>query len=96
MKDPTDLPGLIETTTHIASQTDRWMFVAMLIIFITAGVWMTKYFTLQLERARADFQQVYKEFNMHLREANKDMAVLLGRANEVLTKVESRFREDSK
>jgi len=37
MKDPTDLPGLIETTTHIASQTDRWMFVAMLIIFITAG-----------------------------------------------------------
>lgn len=87
-----DTKTLIDTTTMVSQQSDRWMFVAMLIIFIVAGAWMTKYFTTQLERARGEFQTLSKEFHTFLSDANKELGQLLARNTEALNKVEKKLQ----
>jgi len=82
--DPTDLPGLFETANFMAQQTDRWMFVAMLIIFLICGAWMTRYFTSQIQQARQEFTALSKDFTEHLITTNRELAVLLAGATKAL------------
>ncbi len=82
--DPTDLPGLFETANFMAQQTDRWMFVAMLVIFLICGAWMTRYFTAQIHQARLEFAVLSKEFTEHLITTNRELAILLAGTTKAL------------
>lgn len=86
MKDPTDLPGVIETANYIANQSDRWLFVALLLIFIGAVAWLTRYFTSQIEKAQKEILSISTAFNTHLIQANREMLTVMGQCQETLEK----------
>ena len=84
MQDPTDLPGLIETVNYAALQSDRWMLVASLALIIIAGVWMTRYFTAQIQQARAESLVVTERFTTHLIKSNVELSQLVANNTKAL------------
>jgi len=71
-------PDLIQSTADYASrQSDRWLFVAILLIGIVAVTWIIKYFSGQVKESRAEIAFVSTAFNRHLIEANREMLSLV-------------------
>lgn len=74
----------IETISFAANQSDRWMFVALLIIGILAVIVLFRFFTSRLERVEKKMDQVQSEFNTHLKTANKEMLEVLSLSNQTI------------
>lgn len=74
----------IETITHVAQQTDRWMFVALIVIGIVAVVVLFRYFTGRIDRVEKKMDDVQCEFNQHLKTANKEMLEVLSLSNQTI------------
>jgi len=90
-----NITDVTELTTFAAGQSDRWMFVALLVIgmvvALTSGVWMTRYFTAELKAARLEFQQLSKDFTAHLLESNKELASLIAKNTDAMNRVTSKL-----
>ena len=90
-----DIKTVTDITTFAAGQSDRWMFVALLVIgmvvALTSGVWMTRYFTAELKAARLEFQQLSKIFNAHLLDSQKELAVLIAKNTDALNRVTNKL-----
>jgi hypothetical protein len=91
---------VIKSADYASGQSDRWMFVVTLIIFLTAGAWMVRYFTAQVKEARAEYKILADKFTEHLMTAHTEMSVALkdnatvtARTNQLLGEVESTLRE---
>ena len=76
----------IETISFAANQSDRWMFVALVIIGILAVIVLFRFFTARLERVEKKMEQVQSDFNCHLRTANKEMMEVLSLSNQAIGK----------
>lgn len=76
--------SVIETITYAATQSDRWMFVALLIIGIIAVVALFKFFTTRMDRVEKKMDQVQMDFNNHLKTANKEMLEVLSLSNQTI------------
>ena len=74
----------IDLINHAAVQSDRWMFVALLIIGILAVIVLFRFFTSRLERVEKKMDQVQSEFNTHLKTANKEMLEVLSLSNQTI------------
>jgi type II secretory pathway pseudopilin PulG len=74
----------VETISFAANQSDRWMFVALLVIGILAVVVLFRFFTNRLERVEKKMDQVQCEFNAHLKNANKEMLEVLSLSNQTI------------
>jgi hypothetical protein len=74
----------IDTVNFVASQSDRWMFVALLVIGIIAVVVLFKYFTGRIDRVEKKMDAVQCEFNAHLKTANKEMLEVLSISNQTI------------
>lgn len=74
----------IETISFAANQSDRWMFVALLIIGILAVIVLFRFFTSRLERVEKKMDQVQSDFNNHLKTANKEMLEVLSLSNQTI------------
>ena len=90
-----NLETITEVTTLAANQSDRWLFVALLVtgmaVAVISGVWMTRYFTAELKSARLEFQQLSKEFTAHLVESNKELSTLIAKNTDALNRVQSKL-----
>lgn len=74
----------IGAINHAASQSDRWMFVALLAIGILAVIVLFRFFTSRLDRVEKKMDQVQGEFNSHLKTANKEMLEVLNLSNQTI------------
>jgi type II secretory pathway pseudopilin PulG len=74
----------VETISFAANQSDRWMFVALLVIGILAVIVLFRFFTNRLERVEKKMDQVQCEFNQHLKTANKEMLEVLSLSNQTI------------
>jgi GTP1/Obg family GTP-binding protein len=74
----------IELINHAANQSDKWMFVALLVIGIIAVVVLFKYFTSRMDRVEKKMDSVQSEFNQHLKTANKEMLEVLSLSNQTI------------
>jgi GTP1/Obg family GTP-binding protein len=74
----------IELINHAANQSDKWMFVALLVIGIIAVVVLFKYFTSRMDRVEKKMDAVQCEFNQHLKTANKEMLEVLSLSNQTI------------
>jgi hypothetical protein len=76
---------VIETATVAASQSDRWLFVALIVIGLFSAFWLFKYFTGRIDilQKRMDDQSI--EFINHLKIANKDMLEVIGTAHKTIS-----------
>lgn len=77
---------VIETTNFAAQQSDRWMFVALLVIGLLCIGVLFKYFTNRLDTLQGRMDAQTQEFMQHLKTANKEMLDVIAMANATITK----------
>lgn len=77
---------VIETANYVSQQTDRWLFVALLIIGLTAIGILFRYFTGRLDSLQSRMDGQTNEFLSHLKTANKEMLDVIALANATISK----------
>jgi Tat protein secretion system quality control protein TatD with DNase activity len=73
-----------ETVTTFANQDDRWLFMAMLLVFILSVGWMVRYFTAQVEAARLEAKELNSKFMLHMEQAHSQMVRVIESNTEAL------------
>lgn len=77
---------IVETANYVSQQTDRWLFVALLLIGLTAIGILFKYFTGRLDALQTRMDSQTQEFLNHLKTANKEMLDVIALANSTISK----------
>lgn len=73
-----DTPDLIQKAADYAAfQSDRWLFVATLIITGIAVGWLARYFIKALQSEREQTTAAYTEFNTYLKTANAELTSVI-------------------
>lgn len=83
--------ALFETIGHAAAQSDRWLFVALLVIGISAIGILFRYFTGRLDALQTRMDSQTAEFVSHLKTANQEMLAVIASAKAVIERVERRL-----
>ena len=87
MKQKTNfMTEVIETANYVSQQTDRWLFVALLLIGLTAIGILFRYFTGRLDALQTRMDEQTQEFLSHLKSANKEMLDVISMANATINK----------
>lgn len=84
-------PALLETISHAAAQSDRWLFVALLVIGLAAIGILFRYFTHRLDSLQSRMDTQTAEFVLHLKTANQEMLQVIASAKAVIERVERRL-----
>jgi hypothetical protein len=78
--------AVIETANYAAMQSDRWLFVALLIIGLLAIGVLFKFFTSRLDNLQQRMDRQTEDFVSHLKTANKEMLEVIASAQETIAK----------
>lgn len=84
---------LIDATNFAAGQSDRWLFVALLIIGLAAIGVLFRYFTGRLDSLQDRMDQQTGEFVAHLKTANQEMLAVIASAKAVIERVERKLEK---
>lgn len=82
---------LLEATNFAAGQSDRWLFVALLIIGLAAIGVLFRYFTGRLDILQDRMDTQTAEFVAHLKTANQEMLSVIASAKSVIERVERKL-----
>jgi hypothetical protein len=82
---------LIDATNFAAGQSDRWLFVALLVIGISAIGILFRYFTARLDTLQDRMDGQTAEFVSHLKTANQEMLTVIASAKAVIERVERKL-----
>ena len=83
--------SLIEATNFAAGQSDRWLFVALLVIGLAAIGVLFRYFTARLDTLQDRMDGQTAEFVAHLKTANQEMLSVIASAKSVIERVERKL-----
>jgi hypothetical protein len=79
-------PQAIIDVAHTAStQSDRWLFVALIVIGLFSAFMLFKYFTGRLDTLQKRMDDQAEDFIDHLKVANKDMLEVIGTAHKTIS-----------
>jgi hypothetical protein len=84
---------LLEVTNFAAGQSDRWLFVALLIIGLAAIGVLFRYFTGRLDSLQDRMDTQTAEFVAHLKTANQEMLGVIASAKAVIERVERKLEK---
>jgi hypothetical protein len=84
---------LLALTTHASGQSDRWLFVALLIIGLAAIGVLFRYFTGRLDSLQDRMDTQTAEFVAHLKTANAEMLGVIASAKAVIERVERKLEK---
>ena len=82
---------LLELTNYASGQSDRWLFVCLLVIGLAAGFTLFKYFTGRLDVLQTRMDKQTSEFVEHLKTANQEMLSVIASARSVIERVERKL-----
>ena len=82
---------LIDATNFAAGQSDRWLFVALLVIGLAAIGGVFRYFTARLDMLQDRMDGQTAEFVAHLKTANQEMLGVIASAKAVIERVERKL-----
>lgn len=82
---------LIETATFAAAQSDRWLFVCLLLIGVFSIGILFRYFTGRLDSLQDRMDKQNSEFISHLKTANTEMLEVIAAAKSVIERVEKKL-----
>jgi hypothetical protein len=82
---------LIDATNFAAGQSDRWLFVALLVIGLAAIGVLFRYFTARLDMLQDRMDGQTTEFVAHLKTANQEMLSVIASAKSVIERVERKL-----
>ena len=77
--------SIVETASIVANQSDRWLFVAMLVIMCACVAVLFRYFTGRLDRLQTQMDNQTTDFLNHLKTANKEMLDIIALANATIS-----------
>lgn len=77
--------AVTEVATYAAHQSDRWLFVALIVIGLFAAFWLFKYFTGRLDTLQKRMDEQSENFIDHLKIANKDMLEVISTAHKTIS-----------
>jgi hypothetical protein len=77
---------VVEAANFAAQQSDRWLFVALLVIGLMCIGVLFRYFTARLDSLQARMDTQTAEFLSHLKSANKEMLDVIALANATISK----------
>jgi len=80
------MDSVIETANYVAHQSDRWMFVALMVIGLMCIGVLFRYFTGRLDGLQGRMDAQTNEFLVHLKTANKEMLDVIAMANATINK----------
>lgn len=75
---------VIETANYVSQQTDRWLFVALMVIGLTAIGVLFRYFTGRVDALQTRMDAQTSEFLSHLKTANSEMLQVLSKATTTI------------
>lgn len=78
--------AVIEATNHAAAQSDRWMFVALLVIGLLAIGYLFRFFTNRIDALQTRMDVQSENFIAHLQKANKEMLEVISLAQATISK----------
>ena len=81
----------LDLINHAATQSDRWMFIALLVIGVTAISILFKYFTGRIDALQDRMDSQTAEFVLHLKTANTEMLEIISSARDVIQRVERKL-----
>lgn len=56
-----------QTVNYVAQQSDRWLFIALLLVGFFAIAFMTRWFMFQLDKANAATRMANEQLSEHLK-----------------------------
>ena len=74
----------IETVNYAASQSDRWIFVALLAIGVVFSTYLFRHFANETASIRKEMREQNVDFIAHLKLANREITVLVKTAHEII------------
>lgn len=78
--------AVIEATNHAAMQSDRWMFVALLVIGLLSIGYLFRFFTNRIDALQTRMDVQSGDFIAHLQKANKEMLEVISLAQATISK----------
>lgn len=78
--------AVIETANYAAAQSDRWLFVALLVIGLLAIGVLFRFFTGKIDSLQERMDKQNEDFIHHLRTSNKEMLEVIGLAQSTISK----------
>ena len=95
----TNMNDLMNIAGHAAAQSDRWLFIATLLVFGVFAVGVMRYFVRQHERLMEDHRQARDSYQASLRgmvteqsEANQKLIVCLDNNSRVMGECRDELR----
>ena len=82
---------LLNSINYAAGQSDRWMFIALLVIGISAIGILFRYFTARLDTLQDRMDKQNADFVAHLTTANREMLDVISSAKVVIERVERKL-----
>jgi len=82
---------LLELTNYASGQSDRWLFVCLLVIGLAAVYTLFRYFTGRLDNLQTRMDTQTSEFVEHLKTANQEMLSVIASARSVIERVERKL-----
>lgn len=76
----------LNVINHASMQSDRWLFVALLVIGVFCITFLFRWFTQRLEKVENKMEEQNEEFVRHLQTANKEMLEVLNIANQTINR----------
>jgi hypothetical protein len=86
---------LLELTNYASGQSDRWLFVALLVIGLAAIGVLFRYFTGRLDSLQTRMDSQTAEFVSHLKTANQEMLSVIASAKSVIERVERKLEKNT-
>jgi hypothetical protein len=77
---------LFDSISYAASQSDRWMFVALLTIGVLFSTYLFRHFAKETALIREEFRQMNEDFISHLKQANREMSELVKSSHETIAR----------
>lgn len=78
--------AIIRATDYAAQQSDRWIFVALLIIGVSFSTFLFRYFANEVRIIRGEMKHQNDEFIAHLKTANKEITELVKTAHDTIAR----------
>jgi hypothetical protein len=76
----------IEAINHAAGQSDRWLFVALIVIGLLSVFSLFRYFTSRLDKLKTQMDDQTDAFVKHLQTANREMLTLISSSQDAINR----------
>jgi hypothetical protein len=78
--------AVIEAANYASQQSDRWLFVALLVIGLIAIGVLFRFFTGKIDSLQERMDKQSEDFILHLRTSNKEMLEVITLAQATISK----------